>query len=573
MNPFRANLWLALTLGIFCSFSTISTAQAGTLSRTATRLTILPLEPVVVGTRSTVIVHLTDIDGKSIGAVGNEVLYLFVDGVQERRIRTDEDGVATFRVKNKLSAGTHRVEIIYEGTSTLMPSSASAELVVVPAEVEIHTIPPLPGISFSLAGRQFTSDEDGIARIEVDKPGIYTLILIDQQVDRPDLQGSFSRWGDDVFSAVRELVVPTDKIIEAGFEISYQVSQAFIDLEGEPVDPARITSLTFKGSNGATHTLEDNKPRWLLSGRVSRLNNGLHATQILYSLMSVVIDGSNVVSQAQQRFYARPNDVWSIQLLLYSAHFTARDLLFPFPIGTGIRLEYPDAQIREFHFDSNGDVKLESLARGIYKVTVIGAKGVAPPTPIAMSRDQIMELMVISQLDMGLAAVLGVSLALGLLFYGRPELFRIPVALPAILFPKPRLKRTRLQRLRRVYAIEAPNLPVLRQCPDCQATARQTKAGRNSSGSQRYRCSICGRVYTPAPHPIGFSPEIRERALQLYLEGNSQRSIARMLDASPKTISKWVRDHRINLPPAPVHEAVEVTTPDEQSVSIAQLNS
>ena len=568
MNAFRAPIWFALVLCIFFSISPVSPAQAGTLSRVATRLTISPLEPVVVGTRLTVIVHLTDIDGEIIGAVGNEVLYLFVDGVQERRIRTDDSGEATFRIKNELSAGTHKVEVIYKGTSGLLPSSTSAELVIVPAQVEIHTIPPLPGISFSLAGRQFTSDEDGIARIEVDKPGIYTLILIDQQVDRPDLQGSFSRWGDDVFSAVRELVVPTDKIIEAGFEISYQVSQAFIDLEGEPVDPARITSLTFKGSNGATHTLEDNKPRWLLSGRVSRLNNGLHATQILYSLMSVVIDGSNVVSQAQQRFYARPNDVWSIQLLLYSAHFTARDLLFPFPIGTGIRLEYPDAQIREFHFDSNGDVKLESLARGIYKVTVIGAKGVAPPTPIAMSRDQIMEMMVISRLDMALGAILGVSLAFGMLFYGRPELLKRLAALPRMQFPKRRSKR-----LRRVYAMEVPNLPALRQCPVCQATARQAKAGRNRSGSQRYRCSECGRVYTPAPNPIGFSAELRELALQLYLAGNSQQSIAGMLDTSPKTISKWVRDHRIKLPPVPVREPVEIAAPAEPSVPVAQLNS
>jgi len=121
--------------------------------------------------------------------------------------------------------------------------------------------------------------------------------------------------------------------------------------------------------------------------------------------------------------------------------------------------------------------------------------------------------------------------------------------------------------------MEPASLPALTQCPVCQATVKQTKAGRNRSGSQRYRCSECGRVYTPAPNPIGFSAELRELALQLYLAGNSQRSIAGMLDTSPKTISKWVRDHRINLPPPLVREPVEMAAPDEPSVPVAQLNS
>ena len=562
-----ANIWFALALCIFCIFSTVSSAKAGTLSKVATRLTISPLEPTTIGKKSVIIVHLTDIEGKSIGAVGNEVLYFFMDGVQKRRIRTDDNGMATFHTKNDLPAGTYTIEIIYKGSSGLLPSTASAELVVLPAVVEIHTVPPLPGMSFSLAGRRFTSDEAGVAQIEVNEPGSYVLEVLQPQVDNSEIRASFSRWGDDAFSPSREVVVPIDKPIDIGFEISYRVSQTFIDLDGQPVDPARVTSLTFKGSNGTTHLFKDNQPHWLLAGRVARLQNGLQETRILYSLMSVIIDGSNVVSQAQQRFQVNPNDVWPIRLLLYSASFSARDLLFPFPMGTGIRLEYPDGHNREFPFDSNRQIKVESLARGLYKVTVIGAKGIAPPTPIAMSRDQTMELMVISYLDMTSVSVLGVFLSLGLLFFGRPELFKIPVGLPGILLPKRRAKR-----LRRVFAIETETLVVLKQCPACQATARQAKAGRNRSGSQRYRCSVCSRVYTPSPKPLGFSSEIRARALQLYLEGNSRRSISLMLNIRPRTISKWVREHRIELPQVLVHEPVEVATPDEQPVSISQLN-
>ena len=113
----------------------------------------------------------------------------------------------------------------------------------------------------------------------------------------------------------------------------------------------RITSITLKGSNGTTYTFEDNLPHWLPAGRVIRLNNGLEQTKILYSIISVVIDGSNVVSQAQQRFFVNPNDVWTVKLLLYKARFTARDALFRFPIGSGIRMEYPDGEVESFSFN------------------------------------------------------------------------------------------------------------------------------------------------------------------------------------------------------------------------------
>ena len=95
----------------------------------------------------------------------------------------------------------------------------------------------------------------------------------------------------------------------------------------------------------------------------------------------------------------------------------------------------------------------------------------------------------------------------------------------------------------------------------------QTKAGLNRSGSQRYRCHTCGRVYTPAPRPLGFSMEVRERALQLYLEGKSQRSIARTMNVSSKTVSRWVVEHRIQFSQISVKESLEVVPMQEQPAS------
>jgi hypothetical protein len=144
--------------------------------------------------------------------------------------------------------------------------------------------------------------------------------------------------------------------------------------------------------------------------------------------MSIVIDGANVVSQAQQRFYVDQEDLWTIQVLLYAARFTAQDALFGFPIGTGIRMEYPDGEVQTYSFDTDQAHTLDGLARGIYRVTVTGANGYAPATPIALSRDQDVELLVFSALDIGVLVSVGLFLSVGLLWFGRPYIFKQALA-------------------------------------------------------------------------------------------------------------------------------------------------
>src|SRR5258706_14910885 len=104
--------------------------------------------------------------------------------------------------------------------------------------------------------------------------------------------------------------------------------------------------------------------------------------------MSVVIDGSNVVYESQQRFYVERNGVWPIKLLLYSIHFTAHDALFHFPTGSGIRLEYPNGKNQTFPFNANKQYEIERIARGIYKINFVGITGMSSKKPNALSRNQ-----------------------------------------------------------------------------------------------------------------------------------------------------------------------------------------
>ena len=100
-------------------------------------------------------------------------------------------------------------------------------------------------------------------------------------------------------------------------------------------------------------------------------------------------------------------------------------------------------------------------------------------------------------------------------------------------------------------------------CPYCNADMKQYKAGFNRSGCQRYRCGICKRAYTPKPNPLGYSDETRMLAIRMYLEGNSQRAIGRILQVSPQSVASWVGIYVDNLPADQKPERVHTAELDE----------
>jgi hypothetical protein len=407
-------------------FSLVSTAAAKGFATVGTTLTIDPPVPVTVGNPAYVVVHLLSSKGEP---VVNQRVELFINGIRERSARTDRMGAASIRVRRD-EADAYALNVTFKGSKlpSLGSSKASGELIISPALIEVHTTPSLPDIKFSLDGRVFASDDYGVARIEMKKAGKYQLKLLPLEVKDENIQMQFGRWEDEVFEPDREIEVPLRKPLLIGFEVSYRVNQEFVDLENKPVDSSRISSITYKGSNGAVFTFEDTGAHWLPAGRVIRLNKGLQEARILYSVMSIVIDGANVVSQAQQRYYVDQEDLWAIQVLLYSARFTARDALFGFPIGTGILIEYPDGDVQSYSFDTDQGYTIDGLARGIYRVTVTGVNGYAPATPIALSRDQDVDLMVFSALDIGVLVSVGLFLSVGLLWLGRPYVFKQALA-------------------------------------------------------------------------------------------------------------------------------------------------
>ena len=88
-------------------------------------------------------------------------------------------------------------------------------------------------------------------------------------------------------------------------------------------------------------------------------------------------------------------------------------------------------------------------------------------------------------------------------------------------------------------------------CPYCQRTKHQVKAGRNASGTQRYKCKVCQRRYTPEPKAQGYSDDVRRQAVQMYVDGMNFRRIARTLGVAHRSVINWVNAHAAQVPEHP----------------------
>lgn len=419
-------LFLAAWLALF-TFTTPAFAEASLQGRPA-NLVIEPLPTLVVGDHPTIIAHLTAEFGQPIR---NQPILVFIDGQRKGEGRTDSRGIASIPLKYKFEAGTYHIVVVYPGIISIGVNRATVELdmVIEPVRTAIYTVPPVPGLTFRLNGQTYVSDENGVVDLEVNSSGIYDLevLPIGEGSVPSNVRMEFARWNDNVFTAKRQVYFPRDRRLEVGFTMSYQVDQQFFDSTGEPVSPSRIDSMTLRGV-GNTFTFDKAGPIWLPANRLTRrIGEKLESEEILYYFREIIIDGANVVNKSEQRFRIRPNDVWPIEVLLYSARFSARDAMFRFPIGKGIALTYPDGHTEEFLFDDleKAEVLVSSLARGSYSARIIGAGGSAPPTPVHLSRDQNVELLMLSYLDISLIVGIPLLIALTFFFIGRPYWMRI----------------------------------------------------------------------------------------------------------------------------------------------------
>ena len=291
--------------------------------------------------------------------------------------------------------------------------------------VTISTIPRTPGLRIHLRGDTFTTDRRGKARVPVDHMAAEVQRMVDSGSSDIVLVNA-------KVSPIRQAdggVVEFDRFYGTTMAVSahYRFRPRFIGPGGMRIDGKDVESYTLKSRHGTVVTVKHDRPVMLKASRVVRYGGGLVSKPIVWSLESVIVDGANVVTRAQRRF--DPSKLGGrrslVDLLFFRAHFTSKDALFGSPVGSAVLVTNPRGETRRYPL-KDGELTLPALPRGDYTVAV-EASGMAPARPVALSRNQEVELKVITRVDMVLVGGILLAIAIGLLVARRPQLRRLPV--------------------------------------------------------------------------------------------------------------------------------------------------
>jgi hypothetical protein len=265
----------------------------------------------------------------------------------------------------------------------------------------VRLIPPIAGVRVLFGGTTFHTD--GRGRVQLPAPSadyVQRVARVPRQLVGTGLRVEQSRWYPG---------------LELALDVYRLVSFTFTDRNGASIDASTISMLTLKSTVGGVYRYRDaalGVDQWLHAERVTTVQAGALVRPIEYSVQVVTVEGTNVVNRSQQRF--DPNEVQdlSIWLLFFPAEFRVRDALFGFPIGSSLRLTYPDGRELVVPLE-HGRASVESLPRGEYSVSVDGP-GLALAVPLALSRPQDAEIMFLSYFDLAAAAMLIVGFLVGL---------------------------------------------------------------------------------------------------------------------------------------------------------------
>lgn len=296
--------------------------------------------------------------------------------------------------------------------------------------LEITTVPALPDARFVLDGQQLVPDERGVIRLTLPRNNdAHRLELTTPRLEQPGGSIDFVRWfghgeSDQGFTPVlTDLAMRHSRKLQAAFQSTKKVRYDFVDQARNPVPAHRITSLTLRSDSGQTHTLRGPAEVALTALRPVQHGGTVVGKEVTYYLQSVVIDGANVVNAGEQRVVPNHTPAATFVVLLRSVRFQVRDLLFGKAMPAGVSLTYPDGRTENLDAGADGDLAVENLARGNYRVAV-SAAGYSAPQELALSRGQYVDIRILSYVDMLVIVVATALVFTGLFLFGRRRVVR-----------------------------------------------------------------------------------------------------------------------------------------------------
>ena len=100
------------------------------------------------------------------------------------------------------------------------------------------------------------------------------------------------------------------------------------------------------------------------------------------------------------------------------------------------------------------------------------------------------------------------------------------------------------------------------KCPKCEST--QISKNGHRRGKQAYICKHCTRQFLESYSPQGYSDEVKQLCLKMYVNGMGFRAIERVTGINHNTVINWVKLAATRIPAAPKYSEIpEITQVDE----------
>jgi hypothetical protein len=280
--------------------------------------------------------------------------------------------------------------------------------------VVIRTVPSTPDVAFQLEGAVLVTGRDGTITAPVG----------DVNNLRDKLRLGTRTAGDVEVSSLRvsseRSKIKHQRRLVAALDVRRPVRVHFVDLQGRAVATSLVSGLRLSVGSALVTMLgaELDTPVPFLVTTTSRVNGGWEARPAAYVLHSVRIHGSEAVFDGRQRFVPGRSGVWTVRLAVFRMTVSVHDAFFGNQIESRALVTRPDGVDYAITLSSGRPAVVPAMVRGLYGLSIDSAV-VAGHTKILVSRDDRVDLRVVTLLDAVVMVTVGLLLLIATVMCGR----------------------------------------------------------------------------------------------------------------------------------------------------------
>lgn len=279
--------------------------------------------------------------------------------------------------------------------------------------VVVDTVPAVAGVMFSLEGGTITTGAGGRGEgVVADLNGVADSISLATPAAGPS--------SVSVLRVVKQPPgAPYQRHLLVALAVRRSVQLSFTDASGRRVPPSRLSKVELSSGGTAVDLTGQaiGQPVSLLAQTATQDGKDWQMRQLTYSVSAVRLDGSNAVFPGRQRFNPNTTGNWAISLAVFNLKVAVHDVLFGMSVGSSASITRPDGTRYSVHLQAGPPTVLESLVRGNYdlrvKSAVLGGRN-----HLLVTRNDHVNLRVVTKLDVLVIFVLGVALCGGVLWLG-----------------------------------------------------------------------------------------------------------------------------------------------------------